>query len=102
MILAQFLFLANRPKIHKKYSFVPYSYHNNFETNSTTTMILPFLSTLIAPPLELKKKFSDGSPRFEFEWVISGQSFKIDLVLNQDLREKISDFQNLFRRVWVF
>ena len=33
------------------------------------------------PPSNSKKKFSDGSRRFEFEWAISGQGLKIGLAL---------------------
>ena len=48
-------------------------------------------------PLELKKKFSDGSPRFEFEWVISGQICKIDLALKSKFTRENLRFSKTFQ-----
>ena len=50
-----------------------------------------------SPPLELKKKFSDGSPRFEFEWVISGQMIKIDLALKSRFTKENLRFSKTFQ-----
>ena len=47
------------------------------------------------PPPELKKKFSDKSRRFEFEWVISGQGLKIGLALKSRFtRENLRFFKS--------
>ena len=51
----------------------------------------------IAPPLELKKKFSDGSRRFEFEWVISGQGLKIGLALKSRFTRENLRFSKSFQ-----
>ena len=48
-------------------------------------------------PLELKKKFSDGSPRFKFEWVISGQICKIDLALKSKFTRENLRFSKTFQ-----
>ena len=49
------------------------------------------------PPLELKKKFSDGSRRFEFEWVISGQGLKIGLALKSRFTRENLRFSKSFQ-----
>ena len=61
--------------------------------------LLPFSSTLITPPppLELKKKFSDGFRWFEFEWVISGQILKIDLALKSRFTRENIRFSKTFQ-----
>ena len=52
--------------------------------------------TLLSP-LELKKKFSDGSRRFEFEWVISGQGLKIGLALKSRFTTENLRFSKSFQ-----
>ena len=56
-----------------------------------------FVYFIVPPPLELKKKFSDGSRRFEFEWVISGQGLKIGLALKSRFTRENLRFSKSFQ-----
>ena len=60
--------------------------------------ITVFVNFIVPPPLlELKKKFSDGSRRFEFEWVISGQGLKIGLALKSRFTRENLRFSKSFQ-----
>ena len=72
--------------------FLNEKYKNAKKRGSITVFV--YFNT---PPLELKKKFSDGSPRFEFEWVISGQIFKIDLALKSRFTRENLRFSKTFQ-----
>ena len=56
---------------------------------------LPCSFTLLSP--RTQKKFSDGSRRFEFEWVISGQGLKISLALKSRFTRENLRFSKSFQ-----
>ena len=58
--------------------------------------VLPCSFTLLSP-LEFKKKFSDRSRRFEFEWTISGQGLKIGLALKSRFTRENLRFSKSFQ-----
>ena len=73
------------------------SVHSIFFLDDMFLTLTVFVYFNYPPPLELKKKFSDESPRFEFEWVISGQICKIDLALKSKVVRENLRFSKTFQ-----